>query len=68
MFDENDAEQIIQNVLKSNQSLEKDALIIGQSAVTSNGFVQNLKPVFNPMIEEKANQVFIILRKVSFGC
>nr|CAG4636818.1 EOG090X0267 [Ceriodaphnia reticulata]SVE72800.1 EOG090X0267 [Ceriodaphnia reticulata] len=57
VFDEEDAEQIIQNVLKNSQSLpEKDAIVIGHSSVTSNAFIQNLKPIFNIMIEEKAKE------------
>lgn len=62
VFDEDDAEQIIHNVLKNSQSSQvKDALIIGRSAVTSNTFIQNLKPVFDSMIEEMANEVTGIL-------
>jgi hypothetical protein len=58
IFDEEDAEQIIQHVLKTSKNIpDKDALVIGQSAVTSNFFVQNMKLIFKPMIEEKANEV-----------
>nr|SVE84122.1 EOG090X0267 [Daphnia pulex] len=58
VFDDEDAEQIIQHVLKTSQNIpDKDALVIGQSAVTSNSFVQNLKIIFKPMIEEKASEV-----------
>jgi hypothetical protein len=58
IFDEEDAEQIIQHVLKTSKNIpDKDALVIGQSAVTSNSFVQNMKLIFKPMIEEKANEV-----------
>ncbi|KZS14106.1 E3 UFM1-protein ligase 1 [Daphnia magna] len=58
VFDEEDAEQIIQHVLKNSQNLPgKDALVIGHSAVTSNAYVQNLRLIFKPMIEEKASEV-----------
>lgn len=66
VFDDEDAEQIIQHVLKTSQNIpDKDALVIGQSAVTSNSFVQNLKIVFKPMIEEKASEVFLLIFRVS---
>nr|CAG4641501.1 EOG090X0267 [Eurycercus lamellatus] len=58
VFDDQDAELIIQEVLKNSQnSFFKDALVIGQSSVTSQSFVNNLKPVFEPLIDEKAKEV-----------
>nr|SVE74987.1 EOG090X0267 [Daphnia dolichocephala] len=58
IFDEEDAGQIVQHVLKNSQSFaDKDALVIGESSVTSNAFVQNLKLIFRPMIEQKASEV-----------
>lgn len=58
VFNDEDAEQIIRDVLKSSSNpLFKDALVIGHSAVTSNSFVNSLKPVFDPLIQEKAKEV-----------
>nr|CAG4649135.1 EOG090X0267 [Scapholeberis mucronata]SVE93481.1 EOG090X0267 [Scapholeberis mucronata] len=58
VFDEEDAEQVIQNVLKNSPSLmNKDALVIGRSSVTSNAFVKSLTTLFDPLIEEKAKEV-----------
>nr|CAG4648518.1 EOG090X0267 [Polyphemus pediculus] len=58
VFDENDAEQIIQEVLKTSKNLSsKDALVIGQSAVVSQLFLTKMKPIFDPMIISRAEQV-----------
>ena len=58
VFNDEDAEQIIRDVLKnSSNPLFKDSLVIGHSAVTSNSFVNSLKPVFDPLIQEKAKEV-----------
>lgn len=58
VFNDEDAEQIIRQVLKnSSNALFKDSLVIGHSAVTSNSFINNLKPVFDPLIAERANEV-----------
>nr|CAG4635980.1 EOG090X0267 [Eubosmina coregoni]SVE69664.1 EOG090X0267 [Eubosmina coregoni] len=58
VFDENDAEQIITHVLKNSKNLPtKEAIVIGQSAIVSNSCINQLKPVFDPMIEKKANEV-----------
>lgn len=58
VFNEEDAEQIIRHVLKnSSNSLFKDSLTIGPSAVTSQSFVNNLKPIFDPLIAKKAQDV-----------
>lgn len=58
VFDDEDAEQVIQSVLKNSPSLtNKDTLVIGRSSVTSNAFVDKLTPLFSPLIEEKAKEV-----------
>jgi len=58
VFNLEDAEQIIQEVLKSSKNINsKDALLIGESTIAHQLFIQKIKPIFEPMIQEKADQV-----------
>jgi len=58
VFNLEDAEQIIQEVLKSSKNINsKDALLIGESTIAHQLFIQKMKPIFEPMIQEKADQV-----------
>lgn len=58
VFNEEDAEQIIQQVLKSSKTINsKDAMLIGQTTVANQFFIQKMRPIFDPMIQEKADEV-----------
>nr|CAG4646077.1 EOG090X0267 [Macrothrix elegans] len=58
VFNEEDAELIIREVLKRNQNLpSKDAIIIGHSAIASGSFIKNLTPIFDTLVESKAKEV-----------
>nr|CAG4649980.1 EOG090X0267 [Sida crystallina] len=58
VFDEEDALQMIQDVLKNRKNKEGgEATVIGNAAVASDQFVQKLRVLFDPVIQEKATEV-----------
>ena len=58
MFDEDDALLMVKDVLKNRKKQEGcEAIIIGNSVVASDKLVQNLRDVFDPIIQEKSTEV-----------
>nr|CAG4647659.1 EOG090X00WU [Moina brachiata] len=58
VFDEEDAEQVIRDVIKNAQNATfKDAVVIGQSYVTNQNFINGMKPLFTSLIDQKAREV-----------
>ena len=53
-----DAEDIIQEVLKNSKTINgKDAIILAHSTVTNQLFIKKMESIFDPMVQEKADEV-----------
>jgi len=58
VFNEVDAEDIIQEVLKNSKTINgKDAIILAHSTVTNQLFIKKMESIFDPMVQEKADEV-----------
>ena len=59
VFEEEDIQQIIQNVLKDLSNKFGKALTVGNTVVANESLVHTLKKVFDPLIKERAEEVVL---------
>ena len=59
VFEEEDIQQIIQNVLKDLSNQFGKALTVGNTVVANESLVHTLKKVFDPLIKERAEEVVL---------
>nr|CAG4640670.1 EOG090X0267 [Eulimnadia texana] len=57
VFSEEDAHLLIQEVLRSRRSWNVQPVVVGNTVVASDLFVQGLKRIFEPIVQQKAEEV-----------